>query len=130
MNRIRNLSFITVLASLLLITLTAPAIAAEGDLVESLKADFQDFLPTYIKAVKERDADFLAAVHPDLPKEMTDFFFDLTQDMMRYAETNGLQPSITCKAYGVCKVTWPQPEGHWAAQSFIRHEDRWRWLSE
>lgn len=130
MKYLRSLSLIAALASLLLITLTAPAIAAKGDQVESLKADFQDFLPTYIEAVKKRDADFLAGVHPDLPKEMTDFFFDLTQDMMRYAETNGLQPSITCKTYGVCKVTWPQPEDHWAAQSFIRHEGKWRWLSE
>jgi hypothetical protein len=129
MKNIRNLSLIAAFASLLLFTFTAPAIAAESE-IKSLKADFQDFLPTYIEAVKERDAAFLYRVHPDLPKEMTDFFFDLTQDMMNYAETNGLQPTITCKEYGVCKVTWPQPEDHWAAQSFIRHEGRWRWLSE
>ena len=130
MKRIMHLSLITALATLVLISLTAPAISAEGERVESLTAEFQDFLPVYIQAIKQRDADFLATVHPDLPKEMTDFFFDLTLDMMRHAEANGLQPSVTCKEYGVCKVTWPQPDDHWAAQSFIRHEGQWRWLAE
>jgi len=125
-----NLTLIAVIAPILLITSTIPALSAVSARAESLKADFQDFLPTYIEAINNRDADFLATVHPELPTEMTDFFFDLTLDMMSYAETNGLQPSVACKTYGVCKVTWPQPEGHWAAQTFIRHEGRWLWLSE
>lgn len=67
---------------------------------------------------------------PELPPEMADFFFDLTQGMMRHAEQHDLQPEIACRTYGVCTVTWPQPQDHWAAQAFIRHAGEWRWLAE
>lgn len=53
---------------------------------------------------------------------MHDFFFDATMAMMRCADEQGLEPDIECKEYEVCKVTWPQPGGSWAAQSFIRHD--------
>ena len=53
---------------------------------------------------------------------MRDFFFDMTLDMMKHAKEAGLEPEITCREYGVCKVIWPQPGDSWAAQSFIKHE--------
>lgn len=108
----------------------APAHAAEASEAQQLKADFQDFLSVYIRKMEEKDTDFLARVHPELPGELYDFFFDATQAMMRHAQKNGLPPDIACKDYGVCTATWPQPGDSWAAQSFIRHEGTWRWLSE
>lgn len=116
---------------LLLLGWTIAAFAMDGDeRVQALRSDFEPFLATYVRAVKQKDTAFLARIHPELPPEMVDFFFDLTQGMMRHAEQHDLQPEIACRAYGVCTVTWPQPQGHWAAQSFIRHAGEWRWLAE
>ncbi len=92
------------------------------------ESDFRSFFETYVQEVRERDADYLGSVHPELPTEMHEFFFDLTQDMMKHADEQGLEPSIDCEEYDVCKVTWPQPGDSWAAQSFIRHEGSWRFL--
>jgi len=100
----------------------------KGDEGNGLEADFHAFLETYVQEVKQRNADYLVSVHPDLPAEMREFFFDATLGMMKHADEQGLEPAIECKEYNVCKVTWPQPGGSWAAQSFIRHEGAWRFL--
>lgn len=128
---LRNLAvFAVILTCLLLVVPAGPASATQTTAKEALKANFLQFLPSYIEHIKKKDGKFLSAVHPELPESMYDFFFTATQNMMRYAEKNHLQPTVTCKDYGVCKVTWPQPNDSWAAQSFIRHEGTWRWLSE
>lgn len=93
-----------------------------------LEADFRAFLETYVQEMKQGNTEYLVSVHPDLPAEMHEFFFDATQAMMKYADEQGLEPTIECREYEVCKVTWPQPGGSWAAQSFIRHEGVWRFL--
>lgn len=122
---------VAALIGLLLLSWSVPGLAlGRDDGVLALRSDFEQFLPTYVQAVKQGNVAFLARIHPDLPPEMVDFFFDLTQGMMRHAEQHDLQPEIECRAYGVCTVTWPQPQGHWAAQSFIRHDGKWRWLAE
>jgi len=115
---------------LLLSLFPSPAVAGNSAQIESLKRDFHHFLATYLQHVQDRDNDFLAKVHPELPEQMYEFFFDATLNMMRHAQTHDLQPEITCKEYGVCTVTWPQPNDSWAAQTFIRHEGHWRWLAE
>ena len=128
--RISGRSLTAALVLLLLWSFASPAMAGNKGQTEGLKKDFQQFLPTYIQHVREKDRSFLATIHPELPEEMYDFFFDATLNMMRYARSHDLQPDVTCKDYGVCTVTWPQPKNSWAAQTFIRHEEHWRWLSE
>ena len=59
---------------------------------------------------------------------MSGFFIGLTMDMMKYADENNLSPTITCREYEICKVTWPQPGDSWAAQTFVRHDGNWKWL--
>jgi hypothetical protein len=93
-----------------------------------VEADFRAFLETYVQEIKQRNTEYLVNVHPDLPADMHDFFLEATQSMMKYADEQGIEPTIECREYNVCKVTWPQPGGSWAAQSFIRHEGVWRFL--
>jgi len=93
-----------------------------------LEADFRAFFEAYVQEVKQRNADYLVGVHADLPAEMHDFFFDATLSMMKHADDEGLEPAIECEEYNVCRVTWPQAGGSWAAQSFIKHERSWRFL--
>ena len=95
---------------------------------DDLESDFQRFLDSYIHEIHERNTDYLREVHPDLPPEMQDFFLDATLQMMMHAEEQGLEPSVECREYEVCKVTWPQSGGSWAAQEFIRHEGAWHFL--
>lgn len=97
---------------------------------EDLNSEFRPFLDTYVREIHERDREYLRNVHPELPEEMSDFFLDVTLSMMRYAEENGLEPTIECEEYDVCQVTWPQPGGNWAAQRFIRQEGAWQFLPE
>ena len=93
-----------------------------------LEADFRAFFDTYVQEIDQRNVEYLRGVHPDLPSEMHEFFFDATQSMMKHADEQGLEPAIECEDYDVCEVTWPQPGDSWAAQRFIRHEGAWRFL--
>ena len=97
---------------------------AEGD----LETGFRQFLDTYIKEIRSGNREFLKTTHPNLPEEMQGFFIGITIDMMEYANVNGLEPTITCRDYNICKATWPQPGDSWASQSFILHQGSWRWL--
>ncbi len=99
-----------------------------GEKGNDVEADFQTFFEAYVQGITQRNTEYLLSVHPDLPSEMHEFFFDVTQEMMQYAGEHGLEPSVECREYNVCKVTWPQPGGSWAAQSFIRHQGEWRFL--
>lgn len=95
-----------------------------------LEESFNGFLKTYIKEIKKGNRDYLAAVHPNLPGEIHDFFIEITINMMKHSDEEGLSPEITCRDYDICKVTWTQADGSWAAQSFILHESKWRWLDQ
>ena len=101
---------------------------SDGENGNGIEPDFRTFLETYVQAIEQRDTAYLLGVHPDLPSDMHGFFFDVTQEMMQYAGEQGLEPTIECTEYNVCKTTWPQLGGSWAAQSFIRHEGEWRFL--
>ena len=94
----------------------------------NLEPGFRQFLGTYINEVNAGNKDFLGTVHPNLPEEMHGFFIEITMDMMKHAKENGLDYTITCREYNICKITWPQPGDSWASQSFILHEGSWRWL--
>lgn len=81
--------------------------------------------------MRARNTAYLKAVHPKLPAETCAFFFDVTLNMMRYADENEtVEPKIECQDFNVCKVVYPQPNDSWAAQRFIRHEGDWRWLDQ
>ena len=96
-----------------------------------LEASFQAFLEVYWQELKDRNRTFLASVHPKLPQDMYDFFFDMTLSMMRYSEDNPeVEPAIECQEFNICKVVYPQPNGSWAAQRFILYEGTWRWLDQ
>ena len=51
-----------------------------------MEASFHEFLDSYVQQIKQRNVDYLVSVHPDLPEDMREFFFDITQDMMKYAD--------------------------------------------
>lgn len=104
------------------------AVVGSAGAAGDLEADFRRFLENYVQQVEQRNASYLARVHPDLPPKLRDFFFDVTLNMMQHARGRALEPEIECKEYEVCNVIWPQPGGSWAAQSFIRHEGVWRFL--
>ncbi len=78
--------------------------------------------------MRRRNGAYLKSVHPKLPDEMYDFFFDVTLQMMQFSEDEDLEPTIECQEFKVCKVVYPQPNDSWAAQRFISHEGAWRWL--
>ena len=99
-----------------------------GETENGVEADFRTFFEAYVQAIEQRNTEYLLGVHPDLPSDTHGFFFDVTQQMMQYAGEQGLEPTIECREYSVCKTTWPQPGGSWAAQSFIRHDGEWRFL--
>ena len=111
----------------LVVCLVSPSIAFGAEVPE-LELSFKVFLGTYVKEIKRGNADYLETVHPKLPEEMHEFFLDITLGMMKHADEKGLFPKITCREYNICKATWPQPGGSWAAQTFIRHEGDWLWL--
>ena len=93
-----------------------------------LEAEFRSFLPTYIQRIKQRDIEYLETVHPGLPKEMHEFFLNLTLNSMKHADEEGLEPDIKYKDENVFTVTWPQPGDSWEEQSFIRYGGSWRFL--
>ena len=95
-----------------------------------LQRSFASFLGVYRGEIKRRNAAYLESVHPKLPKKMHEIFFDVTLQMMRYSEQQGLAPKIECQDFKVCKAVYPQPNDGWAAQRFILHENRWRWLDQ
>ena len=47
---------------------------------------------------------------------MHDLFFDATLQMMDFSEETGLERTIECQEFNVCKVVYPQPNDSWAAQ--------------
>ncbi len=98
--------------------------------IEDLEHSFQAFLRDYRPEMRRRNAAYLKTVHPKLPEEMHDFFFDITLQMMKFSDDQGLEPTMECQDFKVCKVIYPQPEGGWAAQRFILSGDGWRWLEQ
>ncbi len=105
--------------------------APSQEISEELEERFQQFLDGYWPEIKKRNHAYLNSVHPILPEGMYDFFFDITLDMMRHSEENtGIEPTIECQDFEICKVVYPQPNDSWAAQRFILHEDAWRWLDQ
>ena len=107
--------------------LAIPFFSSAGQFPE-IRSSFEKFLATYVKEIKRGNTVYLKAVHPKLPEEMNGFFIGITMDMMKYADENNLSPTITCREYEICKVTWPQPGDSWAAQTFVRHDGNWKWL--
>ena len=105
--------------------------AANQEILDALDVQFRRFLNEYWQHIKQRNSAYLAKLHPKLPREAHDLFFDVTLDMMIHAEaTEGLEPKIECQEFGVCKVIYPQPNDSWAAQRFILHDGTWRWLDQ
>lgn len=102
----------------------------EPEATRELERSFQAFLDEYWPEVQRRNGTYLKSVHPKLPTEMYDFFFDLTLQMMNFSEERGLERTIECQEFKVCKVVYPQPNDSWAAQRFILHEGDWRWLDQ
>jgi hypothetical protein len=95
-----------------------------------LEKDFRVFLASYVQKIKQGDLEYLATVHPGLPSQMHGFFLNLTRNLMKHADEEGLEPGIACSESNVCTVTWPQPGGSWAEQSFIAHGASWRFLEK
>lgn len=98
--------------------------------VAEIETSFQNFLAEYRREIKRRNRAYLGNVHPSLPGEMHDLFLDITINMMKFSEDNGLEPAIECRDYAVCKVVYTQPDNSWAAQQFIFHNGAWRWLDQ
>jgi hypothetical protein len=114
--------------SVLLILCLALMVSSPAMSEENLEASFREFLGIYVGQIKSGNSQYLGTVHPNLPGEMRGFFIDVTLDMMKHADDKGLEPTITCRDYGICKVTWPQPGDSWASQSFILDKGSWQWL--
>ena len=107
------------------------SMAATQDGGGDMEGSFRQFLGEYWPQMKARNSDYLKTVHPKLPAEAYDFFFDVTLNMMQYVETNQtIDPKIECQDFNVCKVIYPQPNDSWAAQRFILHQGAWRWLDQ
>jgi hypothetical protein len=108
------------------------ALAASGGTatMTDMERSFQKFLAEYREQIHRRDTEYLETVHPKLPAEMYDFFINVTLQMMRHSEENSLEPEVECREYGTCKAIYTQPDGSWAAQSFILYEGAWRWLDQ
>jgi hypothetical protein len=107
------------------------SIAITQDSSGDVEDSFRQFLGEYWPQMKARNSDYLKTVHPKLPAEAYDFFFDITLAMMQYAETNeAVEPKIECQDFNVCKVIYPQPNDSWAAQRFILYQGAWRWLDQ
>jgi len=123
----RKLLLCCLLASVVAMSSMATNRDSGGDVEDS----FRQFLGEYWPQMKARNSDYLKTVHPKLPAEAYDFFFDVTLNMMRYAETNeAVEPKIECQDFNVCKVIYPQPNDSWAAQHFVLHQGVWRWLNQ
>ena len=104
---------------------------SEGpEAASELARSFETFLQVYRHEIKRRNGPYLKSLHPKLPEEMHDFFFDVTLQMMRFSEEQGLRPTVECQEFKVCKVVYPQPNDSWAAQRFILYENSWRWLDQ
>ena len=116
---------------LLAMAVAQSSLAATQDDGGDLEGKFRQFLSEYWPQIKARNPDYLKAVHPKLPVEAYGFFFDVTLDMMQYAEKNeAVEPKVECQDFNVCKVIYPQPNDSWAAQRFILHQGAWRWLDQ
>ena len=102
----------------------------EPQTTNELKRSFQAFLDDYWQEIQHRNGTFLASVHSKLPKDMHYLFFDATLQMMNFSEETGLERTIDCQEFNVCKVVYPQPNDSWAAQRFISYKGEWRWLDQ
>ena len=100
----------------------------DADAMRDLERSFRIFLDTYQREIRARNADYLKAVHPKLPGEMYQFFFDVTLQMMRHSDETGLEPKIECQEFKVCRAIYTQANGSWASQRFILYEGAWRWI--
>ena len=117
--------------SSLAMPLPAHSQATQGtDATGALTRSFQEFLLQYWSKIRSRNGTYLKSVHPKLPEEMHDFFFDVTLQMMQFSDEQGLDPKLECQEFKVCQVIYPQPNDSWAAQRFILHDDTWRWLDQ
>lgn len=103
---------------------------ATPETIAKIEASFQTFLTQYRREIKRRNHAYLKRVHPSLPAEMYDFFLDVTIRMMTYSDEKGIAPQVECREYKVCKATYTQADGSWAAQQFIFHDGTWRWLDQ
>lgn len=116
---------------LLAMAVTQHSMAATQGEDSNVEGKFRQFLTEYWEQIEARNADYLRVVHPKLPAVAYDLFFDVTRNMMQFAEKNeALEPKIECQDFNVCKVVYPQPNDSWAAQRFILHEGAWRWLDQ
>jgi hypothetical protein len=95
---------------------------------EELEADFREFLQEYRRRMEARDRAYLKTIHPELPEDYYDLFFDATEDMSAHTRDRPSDRSVECDRFQICKITYPQPENHWASQRFIRQEGEWFWL--
>ena len=102
----------------------------ESETTKELERSFRAFLDDYWQEIRRRNRTYIESVHPKLPSEMHDFFFDLTLQMMNFSEEGVLERTIECQDFKVCKVVYPQPNDGWAAQRFILYEGDWRWLDQ
>jgi len=98
--------------------------------IAQLEENFQEFLTKYRREIKQRNQSYLSGVHPSLPNDLYDLFLNISNDMMKFSDENGIAPKIECKEYNVCKVIYTQPNDNWAAQQFILHNGAWRWLEQ
>jgi hypothetical protein len=129
-----------ILAPIFLIFIAAPGFVVpptvraqtipEPQTTNELQRSFRAFLDDFWQEIQHRNEIFLASVHPKLPKEMHDLFFDATLQMMNFSEETGSERTIECQEFNVCKVVYPQPNDSWAAQRFISYNGEWRWLDQ
>ena len=128
---IGRLLLLLLLAPILMPSSSALSQSAEGrGATGELERSFQDFLTAYRPEMRRRNRAYLKSVHPKLPEEMYDFFFDVTLQMMQFSEDQDLEPTVECQDFKACKAVYPQPNDSWAAQRFILHEGAWRWLDQ
>ncbi len=118
------------ICTLMLSSSALPQTTPDTIVAEDLERSFQAFLQEYRPEMRRRNAAYLKTVHPKLPEEMHGFFFDITLQMMKFSDDQGVELTIECQEFRICKVIYPQPEGGWAAQRFILSGDGWRWLEQ
>lgn len=121
----------TLVCCIVLMAIPQSSFAADDAGGNDVEAEFRQFLDEFRPQMKARNAAYLQAVHPKLPAEAYDLFFDVTLNMMQHAEKNeGIEPTVECQDFNVCKVVYPQPNDSWAAQRFILHQGTWHWLDQ
>ena len=104
--------------------------AAGPQTPNEIEHSFKAFLEDYWRQIRSHNTAYLKSVHPKLPENMYDFFFDVTLQIMQFSEENSLKRVFECQDFNVCKVVYSQPNDSWAAQRFILHENSWHWLDQ